>query len=300
MLKDIFISNRPNLKKSSVDSYATTINVISKSIGKTICNPKDALDFKVDILHSFTDLEPQVRRHRMAALVVFFDKFDDCGWVPEMRIQMQKDKDAYTKIQNTQKKSQKQTDNWLDWNTILEKVNILEKEIEPLFIPNTPMPNKNTFIKVQTYIILSCFTLITPRRSIDFTEFKLRNYDESVNFMIGNQFVFNTGKTIKWTGPETVPIPDKLRDIILKWKTITKSDWLLSDFNSGNKITSGKITHYLNNFFNLNLSIQKLRPIFASCNTTPDDVETFNRIKQDAKEMGHSTETHLNSYIKRD
>jgi len=300
MLKSIFSTNRPNLKKSSVDSYATTINVISKTIGKTISCPKDVLDFKADILHSFDDLSPQVRRHRMSALVVFLDNFDDQGFVTEMRIQMQKDKDAYNTIQKTQKKTQKQIDNWLDWNTIKEKVEQLEKDIQPFFVENVPIDRKGKFIMVQTYIILSCFTLITPRRSIDYTEFKIRNYDETSNFMVANQFVFNIGKTIKWTGPEIITIPEKLRDIISKWKTITKSDWLLSNFDTGEKIESGKITYYLNNFFNLNLSIQKLRPIFASCTTTPDDVDTYNRIKQDAKEMGHGMETHLNSYIKRD
>ena len=79
---------------------------------------------------------------------------------------------------------------------------------------------------------MSLFTLIPPRRAMDYIEFKINNNDKNKdNFIKGNSLVFNTYKTSKAKGQQTIKIPKELKSILTKYIKIidNKSDYLLFD-----------------------------------------------------------------------
>ena len=56
-----------------------------------------------------------------------------------------------------------------------------------------------------------CGIVIPPRRSLDYSEMKIRNYDAKTdNFYKGNKFFFNKYKTVKSYGIQSLEIPKEL------------------------------------------------------------------------------------------
>jgi hypothetical protein len=83
--------------------------------------------------------------------------------------------------------------------------------------------NKAQFNLLQSFILLSLYVLIPPRRSTDYTAFKIRNFDTSPqstdNYMINlnrskkknSSFIFNTYKNSHKMGRQIIPISKNFR-----------------------------------------------------------------------------------------
>ena len=171
-------------------------------------------DSTKDIVEHFKDLDPKLRKTRLSALIVFLDSGKNMidgaeNSIELFRNQMLKDDAHYKTEMKEQVRTDKQNDGWMDWNDIVANYKNLEKEVG-YFKTQTTL-NKQQFKRVQIFVILSCLLLIPPRRSTDWTFFKIRNEDEnSDNYMLTKgrkaYFVFNTYKTAKKYGRETVEI----------------------------------------------------------------------------------------------
>ena len=143
--------------------------------------------------------------------------------------------------------------------------------------------------QLQDYILVSLMNgkYSAPRRSMDWTEFKLYNTDQAgCNFMDGNQFVFNTFKGSSSKGQQKIDIPNELKSIIEKYRKISENEYLFYDLN-GNKLNSTKITQKLNKIFKKKFSINGMRKSYMS-NKYKDTIETNNAIADDLKAMGSS------------
>lgn len=110
-----------------------------------------------------------------------------------LRKKMMDDINQFKLIETNQIKTEKQQINWMEYEEVLDMYKKYEKENIELFEKETL--NKKEFLKLNTYILLACLFELPPLRSMNWTEFKIRNVDkEKDNYMEDNNFYFNQYK----------------------------------------------------------------------------------------------------------
>lgn len=113
-----------------------------------------------------------------------------------------------------------------------QKFNELSTEVEPLW--NATDLTMTDFQRVQSFVMYSlvCGKFICPRRSGDWTKFKIRNMDtENDNYLDGSTFVFNSFKTSKHTGQQRIECPKDLYRILRKWIRYNPNEYLFVNSN---------------------------------------------------------------------
>ena len=300
----IIQKNRPHLAISSAKTYVSIIRNLSKQMNIDLSTPDKVINHTDDIVEHFKDLEPKLRKTRLSALIVFLDNpkeitEDALKTMDIFRKQMMKDGAEYSRELRLQEKTPKQEDGWMDWNDIIANYKNLEKEVS-YFKTQTSL-TKQQFKRVQMFVLLSCLLLIPPRRSTDYVMFKIRNEDiNKDNFMETkgrkSYFVFNTYKTAKKYGKETIEIPTALKNIINRWKLINKNDYLLVNSNMDKKINATQLNSMLYDYFNKPLSTSLIRHIFLS--EKYKNVPALQEMQKTADEMGHSL-TQALEYVKK-
>jgi hypothetical protein len=198
----------------------------------------------------------------------------------------------------TQEKKPQEDKNWLTQEQIKAKYETDLKEIIPLI--KLKELTKKQYKQFQDFIILALVSgyHIPPRRSMDWTEFKIRNISKKDdNYMDKNIFVFNTFKGsnsyIKKKDPQYVEIPDELHRLLKAFIKFNKSDYLLND-SRGNKLTSVKLNQHLHKILELNASVNIMRHSYVS-EKFPVNIKN---LEQAALDMGTSSNQILNTYVK--
>jgi hypothetical protein len=200
--------------------------------------------------------------------------------------------------ERSDEKTEKQKDNWIEWDEVLD---IHKKMGETL--PKKASTEKE-YLKCLSYLVLSLYVLISPRRVRDYAEMlvvpeyketmsKENNYLDVKN----KKFVFNTYKTKGAYGQQVEDIPKDLFDILKKMsipkeKTFEPIEMVLT--YKGEKPAGNYITRLLNNVFGKNVSASMLRNIYVSHKLGKTKTET----KELAKEMATSTNVLQNVYNK--
>ena len=138
--------------------------------------------------------------------------------------------------------------------------------------------------------------VIPPRRSLDYSEMKIRNYDvKTDNYYKGNKFYFNKYKTVKTYGLQILELPKELNNVLKRWIKINTNDYMIYSSNN-KKLSCPQITRILNKVFGKNISTSMLRHIYLT--NVYKDVPQINKMENLANEMGHSISTAM-EYIKR-
>ena len=186
-----------------------------------------------------------------------------------------------------QNMDEKQKNNWISIDEIKEKYNALA-------VDENSMLNKKKILNesvMMEFLLMSFLSgvVIRPRRSLDYSEMKKRNYDvKTDNFYKGNKFFFNKYKTVKTYGIQILEVPKELKTIIKKWIKINTNDYIIY-FSNGNKISCPQITRILNKVFGKNTSTSMLRHIYLT--NVYEDILQINKMENLANEMGHSVIT---------
>jgi integrase len=90
-------------------------------------------------------------------------------------------------------------------------------------------------------------------------DFKIKNITENDNYIDKKNLIFNSYKTAKAYGRQTLPLPVKLKNILNKWISINPTDYLLFDVNM-NPLTNVKLNQRLNKIFgDKKISVNALR-----------------------------------------
>ena len=291
MLKNIILQKRPNLSKTSINTYTSTLSNLYKKIW-------DNQEFDV---HKFEDTEKVLdflkdepvnkRKSILSALVVLSEK-------KEYRDQMLDDIKEYNIETAKQKKTETQKAHWVTNKEIKEKYDELKKNAMLKWkLKNISMSDKQD---IQDYVILSLMSgiLIPPRRLKDYVDFKIRNIDDKIdNYKSGSKLYFNSYKTSKTYGEQVIPIPPILVRLLLKWSTINESDHLLIDSNN-KPLSNVKLNQRLNKIFNKKVSCNAFRHTYLS-EKYGNLINQKNELKEDFKMMGSSIAQEL-VYIKED
>lgn len=223
------------------------------------------------------------------------------------------------KSNETTEKSIKQSDNWLDWNIILNIKDRLLQECD-LFKIDSKLISVSQYNKILDCLIVSLYTEIPPRRNLDYLDmFVINDYkdttDSNKNYydVVNQRFIFNNYKTKSKYGQQIIDIKgiDKLQVILSRYLKVhplnparnkpnfikdmpknTEFKFLVNSDGSG--LTSGNsITRILNRIFNKKLGSSMLRHIYLSNKYNIDEME------KDATAMGHSL-TQQREYLKSD
>jgi len=284
---DILKENRPHLSMSSYRSYNSNILNLAKKVGITIDNSQDVKTHLNKIIEFLNEMEGRKRKTYLASLIVLFP--DETKETEKLRSLMLKDINDFEKEEKSMEMTDRERENWLSFDEVMKLYSNLEKEVKPLY--KNESLTKAQFNRMMVFTLLSCLLLIPPRRSQDYTEFKLRNIDKKEdNFMDEkkSQFCFNKYKTKKTYGSACIDIPSKLKKIMKDWSKFNPNDYAFLD-SRGNKLNPTKLTTILYNFFNKKISTSMLRHIYVSHYLKDVPEEIF----EVASDMGHSVEQNL-------
>jgi hypothetical protein len=148
---------------------------------------------------------------------------------------------------------------------------------------------------MKNHLILSLYTYISPRRFKDFILMKIASHkkdmtDTSFNYydIKNNKFVFNVYKTSKSHGTQIEDVPNNLRDIILRY---------IYD----NQMRNGELLLGFKDYHQLYVRIKKLigcsvdsiRHSYVNSQYSKKDIQTFERMVDNAESMGHNVQTHV-------
>ena len=192
-------------------------------------------------------------------------------------------------------KTEKQTDNWITWEEVQQKVAELREKVSEFKSNKNITPQQ--YDTLLHYLIVSLYTETQPRRNQDYLDMfvaKKQPTETEHNYVVltktkPTSFIFNKFKTSKKYGQQTLEIPETLSDVIseyLKFHPLKKNSvfkFLVS--SDGTPITAvNAITRVLNKIFGKRVGSSMLRHIFLS---TKYDIK---EMEKDATAMGHSIE----------
>jgi hypothetical protein len=201
---------------------------------------------------------------------------------------------------NTEK-SDKQKENWMDNNDILELFMKLKEEAKTR--------GKDKYDNVLRYLILALYVIQSPRRNIDYTLMKISNdmSDNQYNYLdlVNRQFIFNNYKTAGKYNQVLVPIEDELFKVIKLYLSVHPEKSKLKNKNysfhfliskNGTPIDkSSSMTKIMNKIFGgKKIGSSLLRNIYLT-NKYSGVMEQLN---QDVADMGTSVSNAMNQYIK--
>jgi integrase len=244
------------------------------------------------VLAFLKDIPPNRRKTILSSLVIITDK-------KQYRDLMAEDVRDYNKEISKQEKTPEQEASWVEANEVKEKCEELRKNADLIYKKKQMTPSD--LQQIQNYIILSllggCF--ISPRRSKDFCDFKIKGIDkEKDNYLEKSKLVFNSYKTAKTYGKQEVPIPVQLKNILAKWIKVNPTEYLLFDANLG-KLSAVKLNQRLNKIFGeKKVGVNQLRHTYLT-DKFGDTIAKKQAIANTMEDMGSSSGM-LDTYVKKD
>ncbi len=286
---DILKIKRPNLHQKSIKTYVSLLKNIMKNMNYENVddldkNPKEVIEFLKEKYNNLNGLKT-----RLSALFVITEN-------KMYHTDMMDNITKYNEETNKQEKNDKQKENWLTAEEIQTIYDDLEIKTKPLW--KKKEFSTKELMKIMDFVIISLFTLIPPRRAMDYIEFKINNINTNKdNYIKGNNLIFNTFKTSKQKGTQTIKLPKELKSILTKYiKLISdKSDYLIFN-NKFQQLSTPNFTLRLNKIFgNKKVSVNLIRHIYLS----EKHRDNLAEMKQDFADMGSSLQQ-SNVYIKND
>ena len=278
-LEEEIKKQRPHLNPSSVKTYTSILFNLHKKLEPENDDMKFFDDDK-KILDNLKEKSPQTRKTVLAALFILTNN----KAYNELMLQ---DCKHTNDLYKSQKKSKKEEDGWV---SIEEIKNIYDNLFEKV---NAMFSNKllADYQVINNFILLGCLGGVSglpPRRSKDFTEMKIKNYDTKTdNYFKAGKFYFNVYKTAKDYGEQIIDVKSKAPEfykILNKWVKYNPTDYLLFSSNQ-QKLTSPQITRMLNKLFGKNTSVDLIRHIYLT--------EKYGKLQEemesDSRDMSHST-----------
>lgn len=282
---------RPTLSEGSLKTYTSILKSLhSKIFGGSI--EKKDYDESKKILEFLKEVPCNKKKSILSALVVISGK-------PEYRKEMIEDIKEYTADAKKMEKSPSQAANWVTQDEIKNIYN--EHRQDAMLCYKKSKLNMTDLQTIQQYIILCLLSgiFIAPRRSLDYTEFKISNIDKDTdNYLDKNELVFNKYKTAKFYNEQRVSCPKELLSILKKWIKNSTNEYLLFDSN-GEKLTSVKLNQRLEKVFGKKCSVNLLRHSFLT-DRFGDEIERKSAMDKVAQNMGTSSSQVIGTYIKND
>ena len=289
-LKETIMINRPKLSPNSLKTYVSTLSSFYKRMN---ANNIDFFSKNVnEIIESLKEVESNKRKTLLSALFILTGEDDykklmlsDCKIVNE----------NYKK----QKATPDEKENWISIDEIQQKYKEYLQAVVPMF-HNKASINEKTIVEFFILALMSGVAGIPPRRSLDYADMKIRNYNKDIdNYYENGKMVFNQYKTFKQYGRVIIDVkimaPD-LNILIKKWMKINKTDYLLYSSN-GNKLSNTQLYQYNNKIWGKNVSTNIYRHVYLT--EFYKQPRTYMEMEKMASYLGHSINQSM-LYVKHD
>ena len=210
-------------------------------------------------------------------------------------------KDSNSLLKNNNTKSEKQNENWISQEEISNIYKSYEEEVNN-FIKKKKLTEKE-YNTLLSYLILSLYTLIPPRRSLDYIKMIIgddTNKDFNYLDITNNKFIMNNFKTAGKYHTQIIDIPENLMNVIklyLSKRTGNKKNIpFLVKYDGSPLTTSTQMTRILNAIFKKKISVSMIRNMYIT-----DKYKDIKMEKdKDASAMGTSSAVIDNQYTKTD
>jgi hypothetical protein len=276
---------KPNLKETSIKTYIAGMKKICKGLDldHDKCDDIDFLKKREKVVEFLDTLPKTTKKNLYIAIVVSLqaqEKKDDelIEFYTEHMTTLANEYEEYIK---TQQKSEKQKENWIDYDEMVEILNRLLDRIKDKQIHKKDVLDRNEYKLFQQYILLRTYLDIPIRN--DFSDMKVieeKEYDEKYrekhkgNWLIlknGNpkEFILHDYKTSGKYGMREIPINKSLSKMIKRWLNVNTSGFFITKLNDKTaSITPNGITKLLQDLFkretNKNISTSMIRHIVSS------------------------------------
>lgn len=276
-LKEKLKEKRPNLSEQTLKTYTSVLKSLWKKMYKDDDFTISKLTLKT-IKPYLEDMTLATRKTTLSALYVLTENDD-------FRKLMLEDIEKTNQLNSKQEMNDKQKNSYVSQSDLHNKFLEMDKEIKMMY-----RNKKYDFGKMQEYIILALLSgkFIPPRRSLDYTSFKIKNIDkEHDNYFDKTRLVFNKYKTSNKKGQQIVEVPKELVSILKKWISVNPTDYLLFDRN-GNTMSSVKLNQKLERMFGKKVGVNTLRHSYMT-DKYGNLIDTKKEMEKDFKEMGSSS-----------
>lgn len=232
--------NRPSLSQSSINTYTSTLSSLYKRVfGHKDFNMTNFNKTK-EILEDLEDKPFSARKSVLSALFVLTNN-------DKYREPMLNDIKEYQANVSNQTMNEKEKAKFKSQDEVHLILSKLKEQADSLYKLKVKSPK--VIQEIQNYIILALTSgaYVVPRRLLDWTKMKWKNYDIADltnNYYDGKEFIFNVYKGSANKQQDKLLVPPDLKKILKKWKTVNDSDYLLVDVN-GNPLNSVKLNQRL-------------------------------------------------------
>lgn len=290
-LKEHIHLKRPNLSASSLTTYTSILkNLYHKVFGKDDIN-FEKFDECNPVLSFLKDIPPNRRKTILSALVIITDK------KPYRELMMEDVRDYNQEI-HKQQKTPEQEASWVSTNDVKTLWDELKRDADLIYKKKGLKPSD--LQQIQSFVIMSLLggVFIPPRRSKDYVDFLIKDVDkEKDNYLDKNKMVFNSYKTAKTYGQQSVDVPKPLQQILKKWISVNPTKTLLFDSNM-NPLSSVKLNQRINKLFDgKKVSVNQMRHTYLT-NKFGHTIEQKKAIDNTMNEMGSSSNM-LDTYVKK-
>ena len=122
------------------------------------------------ILETLKDVPFNLRKTMLSALVVISSENEKAQ--KAYRDVMMEDSQKYNAVQKQNKMTDQQKENWIPWSEI-EKIVATHKKKYYYLLSEENLSNEDR-LNLQKYVMLCCYTMIPPRRALDFMTMKIK------------------------------------------------------------------------------------------------------------------------------
>lgn len=312
-LRDQIIENKPKIGLSTVKTYLSNISTLSQKMSIPLEDKKDFITHKDKIIDFLKNMEKyQHGKTRLSAILAVIkptdltklEELDDetKEAINEYNNLMNDFKKTYNDNMNNQEMTDVQKENFLPWDKIVEIYNKLKQVANPLFKFDPDYIRKDSFETLKHFIVLSLYVLTPPRRALDYTAMKVRNFDYSDgskdNYILDVKgkwyFVFNNYKNANRLGKQTVEVPKELKAILKNWLKFNKESDYLIPSKTGGRIQDNKINTILNEIFRRNIGVTLLRHAFITNRYGNIDL---NELQEDTEKLGSNNIPNMLRYV---
>lgn len=292
------ILKKKGIKESSSKLYLSNLKRLNNGIlPKTLIflkNTKKILEF-------IKDKQPNTQRTYLISICTVLS--DNETYKKQYDEYYKLLKESNNLLKNNTTKSEKQEENWISEEEIEKIYKEYEENVNSIISSKKRKLNEKEYNMLLSYLILSLYLLIPPRRSLDYIKMLIGvDSDKDYNYLDVNssKFYFNNYKTSGKYQCQVVDIPDNLMAVIklyLMKRAGTKKDlFFLVKYNGEPFKESSVMTRLLNKIFKKKISVSMLRNIYLTEKYSKQNKEK----EDDAKAMGTSTHMIDTQYTKQE
>lgn len=262
-IEDNIIIKRPNIKQSSLKTYIVSLKCLRKSIdGKSDLNNTDFLQDFNKVMDTIKGMKITSKKNRITAILVSLtaDSPLNNDLIDKYQLKLKELNDEYSAFLKTQKKTETQENNWLNYEDLVMVYNDIMKNVKLKKLTSQSELKDKDFDTLQQLLILRTY-LDFPLRN-DFADMKiientqlkeLKDEDDNNYLAIlprnKKQFILNDFKNKKLIGRKRLDITPSLNKIINIWLKFNKSGYYLVKKDRKTAMNPNNITKYLNKLF---------------------------------------------------